>query len=102
MALTPGSHHFLVSACASGDKIVVSSCKSSPVPVLDLAEGKRQTCVNLNSTSQFIVSGGLDNTVNIWDLKSKKLHRSLKVKPLASFSDADCHQNSSSPHSSAG
>ncbi|MBN3283206.1 NEDD1 protein, partial [Polyodon spathula] len=65
-------------ACASGDKIVVSSCKSSPVPVLDLAEGKRQTCVNLNSTSQFIVSGGLDNTVNIWDLKSKKLHRSLK------------------------
>ncbi|XP_044133208.1 protein NEDD1 isoform X2 [Bufo gargarizans] len=25
-----------------------------------------------------MVSGGLDNTVNIWDLKSKRLHRSLK------------------------
>ncbi|MGH0141626.1 UNVERIFIED_CONTAM: hypothetical protein FKN15_059755 [Acipenser sinensis] len=95
MALTPGSHNFLVSACASGDKIVVSSCKSSPVPVLDLAEGKRQTCVNLNSTSQFIVSGGLDNTVNIWDLKSKKLHRSLKdhkdVVTCVSFNGNDSY-----------
>ncbi|MBN3272594.1 NEDD1 protein, partial [Polyodon spathula] len=82
-------------ACSSGDKIVVSSCKSSPVPVLDLAEGKRQTCVNLNSTSQFIVSGGLDNTVNIWDLKSKKLHRSLKdhkdVVTCVSFNGNDSY-----------
>ncbi|XP_041110011.1 protein NEDD1-like isoform X2 [Polyodon spathula] len=89
------NNHFLVSACASGDKIVVSSCKSSPVPVLDLAEGKRQTCVNLNSTSQFIVSGGLDNTVNIWDLKSKKLHRSLKdhkdVVTCVSFNGNDSY-----------
>ncbi|KAK1166731.1 hypothetical protein AOXY_G11311 [Acipenser oxyrinchus oxyrinchus] len=87
--------HTLRHACASGDKIVVSSCKSSPVPVLDLAEGKRQTCVNLNSTSQFIVSGGLDNTVNIWDLKSKKLHRSLKdhkdVVTCVSFNGNDSY-----------
>ncbi|XP_006633249.2 protein NEDD1 [Lepisosteus oculatus] len=72
------NNHFLVSASASGDKLVVSSCKSSPVPVLELAEEKRQTRVSLNSTSQFMVSGGLDCTVNIWDLKTKKLHRSLK------------------------
>ncbi|KAK3535328.1 hypothetical protein QTP70_008191 [Hemibagrus guttatus] len=39
---------------------------------------KKQTRVALNSTSQFLVSGGLDNTVNIWDLKTKRLHRSLK------------------------
>ncbi|XP_068951301.1 protein NEDD1 isoform X2 [Petaurus breviceps papuanus] len=26
----------------------------------------------------YLVSGGLDSTVNIWDLKSKRLHRSLK------------------------
>ncbi|XP_044133207.1 protein NEDD1 isoform X1 [Bufo gargarizans] len=69
---------FLVTASGSGDKIVVSSCKSKPVPLLELAEGKKQTCVNLNSSSQYMVSGGLDNTVNIWDLKSKRLHRSLK------------------------
>ncbi|XP_072257286.1 protein NEDD1 isoform X2 [Pyxicephalus adspersus] len=72
------NNHFLVSASGSGDKIVFSSCKSKPVPLLELAEGKKQTCVNLNSSSQYVVSGGLDNTVNIWDLKSKRLHRSLK------------------------
>ncbi|XP_066561439.1 protein NEDD1 isoform X1 [Amia ocellicauda] len=72
------NNHYLVSSSTSGDKLVVSSCKSSPVPVLELAEGKKQTRVSLNSTSQFMVSGGLDCTVNIWDLKTKKLHRSLK------------------------
>ncbi|XP_077121634.1 protein NEDD1 isoform X2 [Ranitomeya variabilis] len=72
------NNHFLVTASGSGDKIVVSSCKSKPVPLLELAEGKRQTCVNFSSISQYVVSGGLDNTVNIWDLKSKRLHRSLK------------------------
>ncbi|KTG37402.1 hypothetical protein cypCar_00012165 [Cyprinus carpio] len=45
---------------------------------MELGEGKKQTRVSLNSTSQFLVSGGLDNTVNIWDLKTKRLHRSLK------------------------
>ncbi|XP_073413040.1 protein NEDD1 isoform X2 [Dendrobates tinctorius] len=71
------NNHFLVTASGSGDKIVVSSCKSKPVPLLELAEGKRQTCVKFSSISQYVVSGGLDNTVNIWDLKSKRLHRSL-------------------------
>ncbi|KAA0701477.1 Protein NEDD1 [Triplophysa tibetana] len=72
------SNQYLVSASSIGDKLVVSSLKSSPVPVMELGEGKKQTRVNLNSTSQFLVSGGLDNTVNIWDLKTKRLHRSLK------------------------
>lgn len=48
------------------------SLLSSPVQ-------KRQTRVCLSSSSQFLVSGGLDNCVHIWDLKTKKLHRSLKV-----------------------
>ncbi|XP_007947958.2 protein NEDD1 [Orycteropus afer afer] len=39
---------------------------------------QKQTCVNLNSTSMYLVSGGLNKTVNIWDLKSKRVHRSLK------------------------
>ncbi|XP_067914854.1 protein NEDD1 isoform X2 [Heterodontus francisci] len=68
----------LVSSSSSGDKIVLSSCRSTPVPIKDLAEGKKQTCLNLNSTSKCIVSGGLDNTVNIWDIKSKRSHRTLK------------------------
>nr|XP_010338485.2 protein NEDD1 isoform X1 [Saimiri boliviensis boliviensis]XP_010338486.2 protein NEDD1 isoform X1 [Saimiri boliviensis boliviensis] len=72
------NNNFLVTASSSGDKIVVSSCKCQPFPLLELAEGQKQTCVSLNSTSMYLVSGGLNNTVNIWDLKSKRLHRSLK------------------------
>ncbi|XP_076877627.1 protein NEDD1 [Brachyhypopomus gauderio] len=72
------SNQYIVSASSTGDKLVVTSLKSSPIPVMELAEGKKQTRVALNSTSQFLVSGGLDCTVNIWDLKTKRLHRSLK------------------------
>ncbi|OCT87582.1 protein NEDD1 [Xenopus laevis] len=94
------NNHFLVTASGSGDKIVVSSCKSKPVPLLELAEGKKQTCVNLNSTSQYVVSGGVDNTVNIWDLKSKRLHRSLKDHKdevtCVTFNANDCYVASGS------
>ncbi|XP_039080579.1 protein NEDD1 isoform X2 [Hyaena hyaena] len=72
------NNNFLVTASSTGDKIVVSSCKCKPVPLLELGEGQKQTCVSLNSTSMYLVSGGLNNTVNIWDLKSKRVHRSLK------------------------
>ncbi|KAG9345654.1 hypothetical protein JZ751_008798 [Albula glossodonta] len=72
------NNQYLVSASSVGDKLVVSSLKSSPIPVVELAEGKKQTRVSLNSTSQFLVSGGLDSTVHIWDLKTKKLHRTLQ------------------------
>ncbi|MEE6480193.1 hypothetical protein FKM82_012485 [Ascaphus truei] len=94
------NNHLLVSASGSGDKIVVSSCKSKPVPILELAEGKKQTCVNLNSNSQYLASGGLDNTVNIWDLKSKRLHRSLKDHKdevtCVAFNGNDCYVASGS------
>ncbi|NXE34016.1 NEDD1 protein, partial [Ptilorrhoa leucosticta] len=72
------NNRYLATASAAGDKIVVSSCKSKPVPLFEIAEGAKQTCVSLNSSSSCIVSGGLENTVNIWDLKSRKIYRSLK------------------------
>ncbi|XP_069709315.1 protein NEDD1 [Phaenicophaeus curvirostris] len=72
------NNRYLVTASAAGDKIVVSGCKSKPIPLFEIAEGAKQTCVSLNSSSSYIVSGGLDNTVNIWDLKSRKVYRSLK------------------------
>nr|XP_014343639.1 PREDICTED: protein NEDD1 [Latimeria chalumnae] len=89
------NNHFLISASAAGDKVVVSSCKSKPVTILELADGKEQTCVNLNSNSQYLVTGGLDNTVNIWDLKSRRLYRSLKDHKdkvtSVSFNSNDCY-----------
>ncbi|NXG53905.1 NEDD1 protein, partial [Psilopogon haemacephalus] len=72
------NNRYLATASAAGDKIVISSCKSKPVPLCEIAEGAKQTCLSLNSSSSHVVSGGLDNTVNIWDLKSRKLYRSLK------------------------
>ncbi|NWR93574.1 NEDD1 protein, partial [Furnarius figulus] len=72
------SNRYLASASAAGDKIVVSSCKSKPVLLFEIGEGAKQTCVSLNSNSSYIVSGGLDCTVNIWDLKSRRIYRSLK------------------------
>nr|NWR32857.1 NEDD1 protein [Tachuris rubrigastra] len=72
------NNRYLASASAAGDKIVVSSCKNKPVLLFEIAEGAKQTCVSLNSSSSYIVSGGLDSTVNIWDLKSRRIYRSLK------------------------
>ncbi|AWP09027.1 putative protein NEDD1 [Scophthalmus maximus] len=72
------NNQYLVTSSSSGDKLVVSSLKSTPVPLVDLAEGKKQTRVSLSSSSQFLVSGGLDHCVHLWDLKTKRLHRSLK------------------------
>ncbi|KAM8822007.1 protein NEDD1 [Eudromia elegans] len=72
------NNSFLVTASAVGDKIVVSSCKSKPFPLFEVAEGAKQTCVTLSSNCLYIASGGLDNSVNIWDLKSRRLYRSLK------------------------
>ncbi|XP_034031809.1 protein NEDD1 isoform X2 [Thalassophryne amazonica] len=72
------NNQFLVTASSSGDKVVLSSLKSPPVSVMELAEGKKQTRVCLSSSSRFLVSGGLDHCVHIWDLKTRRLHHSLK------------------------
>ncbi|XP_066490461.1 protein NEDD1 [Tiliqua scincoides] len=72
------NNNFLVTASSHGDKIVISNCKGKLVPLFELAEGAKQTCVSLSSNSVYIASGGTDSTVNVWDLKFRKLHRSLK------------------------
>ncbi|XP_030324866.1 protein NEDD1 [Calypte anna] len=72
------NNRYLATASAAGDKIVVSSCKSKAVPLFEIAEGAKQTCVSLNSSSSYIASGGLDKSVNIWDLKSRKVYRTLQ------------------------
>ncbi|CAN9498622.1 unnamed protein product [Ophioblennius macclurei] len=72
------NNQYLLTSSSSGDKLVLSSLKSSAVPVVELADGRSQTCVCLSSSSQFVVSGGLDHCVHIWDLKTKRLLRSLK------------------------
>ncbi|XP_048462516.1 protein NEDD1-like isoform X2 [Rhincodon typus] len=72
------NNQFLVSAASGGDRISVSICKTKPVHLWSIAEQRGQTCVSLNSTMNLILSGGMDSAVNIWDLKTKKLHKSYK------------------------
>jgi len=57
--------------------MIIIICSSS----LFILPQKKQTRVCLSSSSQFLASGGLDHGVHIWDLKTKRLHRSLKVRP---------------------
>uniref|UniRef100_A0A6J0VE65 Protein NEDD1 n=1 Tax=Pogona vitticeps TaxID=103695 RepID=A0A6J0VE65_9SAUR len=94
------NNNFLVTASTVGDKIVISNCKGKPVPLFELAEGGKQTCINLSSNSMYIASGGTDTTVNIWDLKFRKLHRSLKDHKdevtCVSFNWNDCYVASGS------
>uniref|UniRef100_A0A2D4H152 Uncharacterized protein n=2 Tax=Micrurus corallinus TaxID=54390 RepID=A0A2D4H152_MICCO len=94
------NNNFLVTTSAVGDKIVVSNCKGKPVPLFELAEGTKQTCISLSSNSMYIASGGIDSTVNIWDLKYRKLHRSLKDHKeeitCVSFNWNDCYVASGS------
>uniref|UniRef100_V9KN66 Neural cell expressed, developmentally down-regulated 1 n=1 Tax=Callorhinchus milii TaxID=7868 RepID=V9KN66_CALMI len=72
------NNRFLVSAASSGDRICVSSCKTKPVLLHSFAEQRGQTCVSLNSESDMILSGGADGSVNIWNMKTNKLHKSYK------------------------
>ncbi|XP_072097355.1 protein NEDD1 isoform X1 [Mobula birostris] len=71
-------NQYLLSSSSTGDKIVLSSCTPTPLSIKDFADGKKQTCISLGSTCKYFVSGGLDNTVNIWDVKSRRCHRTLK------------------------
>ncbi|XP_062989813.1 protein NEDD1 [Elgaria multicarinata webbii] len=94
------NNNFLVTASALGDKIVISNWKGKPVPLFELAEGAKQTCISLSSNSMYIASGGTDSTVNIWDLKHRKLHRTLKDHKdeitCVSFNWNDCYVASGS------
>ncbi|XP_042325204.1 protein NEDD1 isoform X2 [Sceloporus undulatus] len=94
------NNNFLVTASGAGDKIVISNCKGKPVPLFELAEEAKQTCISLSSNSMYIASGGTDSTVNIWDLKFRKLHRSLKDHKdeitCVSFNWNDCYVASGS------
>ncbi|XP_038666639.1 protein NEDD1-like isoform X2 [Scyliorhinus canicula] len=72
------NNQFLLSAASGGDRISVSICKTKPVHLWSIAEQRGQICVSLNSTRNMVLSGGTDCTVNMWDLKTRNLHKSYK------------------------
>lgn len=69
---------FLASVALNSEKIAIYSCKTSafPITTLDCAPGR--LCVDLTSTSRYLVVGGSDGIINAWDLKSRTIKKSYK------------------------
>ncbi|XP_061187715.1 protein NEDD1-like isoform X2 [Saccostrea echinata] len=69
---------FLASVAVNSDKIAIYSCKTSafPITTLDCLPGR--LCLDLTSTSRYLVIGGSDSVINAWDLKSRTIKKSYK------------------------
>lgn len=67
----------LASASSGGDKIVLTYSDTTAYSK-DIAVGEGRTCVSFNSTSRFVIGGGPDGIIHIWDLKTIKLKKSYK------------------------
>ncbi|XP_072181527.1 protein NEDD1-like [Diadema setosum] len=72
------NNQLLASASSVGDKVVLTYTKNVATNVIELAEGEKQTCLALNSTTRYLACGGKNQLVSIWDLKSKKLRKTYK------------------------
>lgn len=42
-------------------------------------------CVDFNSTSSYLLVGGEDSCINVWDLKSRKIKKTYKVEILENY-----------------
>ncbi|XP_006812933.1 LOW QUALITY PROTEIN: protein NEDD1-like [Saccoglossus kowalevskii] len=72
-------NNFLASAATVGDKITLTSLKKLPNIVSDhIADGEKQTTLAFVSNSRYVVSGGKNKVVSIWDAKTKKLKKTFK------------------------
>ncbi|XP_062617697.1 protein NEDD1-like [Saccostrea cucullata] len=69
---------FLASVAVNSEKIAIYSCKTSafPITTLDCLPGR--LCLDLTSTSRYLVVGGSDSVINAWDLKSRTIKKSYK------------------------
>ncbi|XP_077988470.1 protein NEDD1-like [Glandiceps talaboti] len=73
------NNHTIASTSTAGDKIALTSIKRLPNIVTEsIAEGEKQTCLSFISNSRYLISGGKDKIVNVWDMKSKKLKKTFK------------------------
>ncbi|XP_038067720.1 protein NEDD1-like isoform X2 [Patiria miniata] len=69
------NNQILASAGSSGDKVVLTFIKNAASNIIEIAEEEKQTCVAFNSTSRYLLTGGKNRIVSIWDLKSRKLKK---------------------------
>lgn len=69
---------FLASVALNSEKIAIYSCKTSAFPITTLDCSPGRLCVDLTSTSRYLVVGGSDGIINAWDLKSRTIKKSYK------------------------
>lgn len=81
-------NYFLASASTGGDKIVLTYAKSLAYNTSEVAVGEGRTCAALSSVSRYLLTGGKDGSLQIWDLRSKKLKKTYRdhKKPVTCLS----------------
>lgn len=68
----------LSSVSQSSDKISLTAVNNNAVIVKELECGLGKHCVDFNSTSRYVLCGGEDQTVAVWDLKTGKAKKVYK------------------------
>lgn len=66
------------SVSQSSDKISLTAVNNNAVIVKELECGLGKHCVDFNSTSRYVLCGGEDQTVAVWDLKTGKAKKVYK------------------------
>ncbi|XP_035676185.1 protein NEDD1-like isoform X3 [Branchiostoma floridae] len=73
------NNQFMATASTAGDKVVLTSVKrGSSHNIAEYAVGESQTCVAFHSTSRYLLTGGKDGTIHIFDIKTKKVKKQYK------------------------
>ncbi|KAK3585866.1 hypothetical protein CHS0354_038398 [Potamilus streckersoni] len=68
----------LASVSMHHDKIALTSVKNSAVTLSEVECSMGRLCIDLNNTSRYIIAGGSDGTIGLWDLKFLKLKKTYK------------------------
>ncbi|XP_076095952.1 protein NEDD1-like [Mytilus galloprovincialis] len=68
----------LCSASSKSDKICFTAVKDTAVTVTEFDSPAGSLCVDFNSTSSYLLVGGTDSCINVWDLKSRKIKKQYK------------------------
>lgn len=68
----------LCSASANSDKICFTGVKETAITLSEFECSTGSLCVDFNSTSSYLLVGGADGGINLWDLKARTIKKQYK------------------------
>ncbi|XP_074646303.1 protein NEDD1-like [Tubulanus polymorphus] len=71
-------NNFLASSSSVGDKVTITCCKNNVYSMKDLHVKGDHTCVAFNSHSRYLLSGGKNGLITVFDLKTQKQKKTYK------------------------